>query len=239
MEIALVTGGVKGIGKSVSIKLQEKGYKVYATYNKSINKANELESKYLNIKTIQLDITDNKEVQNVIKKIYTLEGKIDCLVNNAGTINDGYFLMMSNNKWNNVINTNLNGTFNVLKTTLKYMKVKKSGRVVNISSTSGVSGQVGQANYSASKGAIITLTKTLAKELAGDNIRINSVSPGFIETEMTSKLPNKEILKEEYIPMKRFGKTEEVANVVEFLLSENSSYITGKNISIDGGMIHD
>lgn len=239
MEVAIVTGGIRGIGKAISICLHEKGYKVYSFFNNSFEKAKILEEEYPNIFTIQLDIKNYKDTKKVIKDIYSVEGQIDYLVNNAGIIKDGYFLMMSENKWDTVLETNLKGTVNVSKEVLKYMKLKKKGAVVNLASTSGISGQAGQANYSASKGAIISLTKTLSKEFANDNIRINSVSPGFIETEMLKALPDKEKLRNELIPMKRFGKPYEVANVVEFLLSTNASYITGKNISIDGGMIND
>lgn len=239
MEVAIVTGGVRGIGKAISICLHEKGCKVYSLFNHSVEMAKTLEEKFPNLRTIQLDIKNSEDTKKVIKNIYSTEGHIDYLVNNAGVIKDGYFLMMSEDKWNSVFETNLKGTFNVSKVVLKYMKLKKKGSIVNLASTSGITGQSGQANYSASKGAIISLTKTLSKEFVNDNIRINSVSPGFIETEMLRLLPDKEKLKNEIIPMKRFGKPHEVANVVEFLLSDKASYITGKNISIDGGMIND
>ncbi|MDE7480314.1 SDR family oxidoreductase, partial [Streptococcus agalactiae] len=160
--------------------------------------------------------------------------------NNAGIVRDGFFLMMSKEKWMDVININIMGLVNMSKAVLKIMKAKRiQGKVINISSTSGIAGQIGQANYSATKGAIISITKTLAKEFASDGITINCVSPGFIETDMTNELQNKEELKEHLIPLKRFGQPEEVAWLVSFLASEKANYITGKNIVIDGGMIND
>lgn len=239
-KVAIVTGGTRGIGKAISLSLVKQDYTVYAIYSSNTKKATEFGQSNPDIKVIQLDIKDDKAVRKTIQKIHANKGHINVLVNNAGIVNDGYFLMMSSDKWRSVLDVNLNGTFNILKNVLMYMKLDaKGGAIVNISSTSGIAGQIGQANYSASKGAIISLTKTLAKEFAEDNIRINAVSPGFIETEMTSAIKGKEDIMNTLIPLKRFGTAEEVADVVSFLLSNKASYITGKNITVDGGMIND
>lgn len=237
-EVIIVTGGTKGIGKATSENLSNSGYNVIAIYANDDDNAKEFLKLNKNINVVNLDVTNFFDVNKFIENIENSKMKIVGLVNSAGVIDDGYFLMMSNNKWNNVINVNLNGTFNMCKLVLRHMRINKisKGSIVNLSSTSGISGQIGQANYSASKGAIISLSKTLSKEMAPYNIRVNSVSPGFIESTMTSNLKNKKDL-QKLIPMMRFGKTEEVANLIEFLIGDKSSYITGKNITIDGGML--
>ncbi|AYG02059.1 3-oxoacyl-ACP reductase FabG [Lactococcus allomyrinae] len=240
MKIVIVTGGTRGIGRAISLEFFKEGYKVIAIYQGNERAAQDLKEEFPNIEIEKCDISDEKEVSILVNKIYKRHGKIDCLVNNAGITRDGYFLMMSNEKWNSLLNVNLTGTFNVSRAVLRFMKVKKlGGKIINISSTSGVAGQIGQTNYAASKGAIISLTKSLAKEFASDKINVNCVSPGFIETDMTASLKNKEMISETLIPLQRFGQVEEVAYLVTFLASEKANYITGKNFVIDGGMIND
>lgn len=240
MKVAIVTGGTRGIGKSISEELLEGGYKVVALYASNHKEANELRTLHPEIDVEQCDITDPKGCQKLVTKIFKQYGSIDCLINNAGIIKDGYFLMMSENKWREVIDVNILGLVNMSKNVLRIMKSKRiKGKIINLSSTSGITGQIGQANYAATKGAIISITKTLAKEFAADGINVNCVSPGFISTDMTKELPGKEDVIENYIPLKRFGEPEEVAYLVAFLASEKANYITGKNLVIDGGMIND
>ena len=240
MKVAIVTGGTRGIGKAISTELYKEGYQVIAIYAGNDGKAQALQAELPGLEAHKCDVSDSRAVQKLVTSIYRTYGRIDCLVNNAGIIRDGYFLMMSEEKWHDVLNINLMGLVNMTKAVLRIMKSKHiHGKVVNISSTSGVAGQVGQANYSASKGAIIAVTKTLAKEFAKDQITVNCVSPGFIETDMTSELRNKEEIENHIIPLGRFGKPEEVAWAVAFLVSEKANYITGKNLVIDGGMIND
>lgn len=238
-EVVIVTGGTSGIGRAVSILLSKSGFNVLAIYAHNDQKAKELSDNYSNINVKKADVLKANDINSVIEEIEKNNERIIGLVNSAGITNDGYFLMMSIEKWNNVIDVNLNGTFNANKQILRHMRINNvKGSIVNLASTSGVTGQVGQANYSASKGAIIALTKTLSKEMAPYGIRVNSVSPGFVNTDMTLKLKNKKQY-EKLIPMGRFGEPEEIANLIEFLISNKSSYITGKNIIIDGGMIND
>jgi CylG protein len=240
VKVAIVTGGTRGIGRAISIELSKEGYKVIAIYQGNDTAAQSLVDDYPSIDIQKCDISDEKLIEKTIKSIFETYGQIDCLVNNAGITKDGYFLMMSSEKWENIININILGMVNVSKAVLRYMKIKKNGgKIINISSTSGVAGQVGQTNYSATKGAIISLSKSLAKEFAPDNINVNCVSPGFIDTDMTSGIKNKQQIMENLIPLHRFGKPEEVAWLVAFLSSEKSNYITGKNFVIDGGMIND
>ncbi|MBL3715342.1 SDR family oxidoreductase [Lactococcus garvieae] len=240
MKVAIVTGGTRGIGRSISIELYKEGYKVIAIYQGNKAAAQSLADEYPDIDVQTCDISREKDVSKIIKTIYETYGRIDCLINNAGITRDGYFLMMSTEKWGTVLNVNILGAVNISKSVLRYMKVKKNGgKVVNISSTSGVTGQIGQANYSATKGAIISLTKSWAKEFAADNINVNCVSPGFINTDMTSNLKNKAEIIENLIPLQRFGDPQEVAWLVAFLSSDKANYITGKNFVIDGGMIND
>lgn len=240
MKIVIVTGGTRGIGRAISTELHKQGYQVIAIYAGNDTKAKTLKEELPGLETRKCDITNAKAVRKLVTGIFRIYGQIDCLINNAGMIRDGYFLMMSEEKWQDVLNINLMGLVNITKAVLRIMKSKHiQGKVVNISSTSGVAGQIGQANYSASKGAVIAVTKTLAKEFAHDNITVNCVSPGFIETEMTSELCNKEDIKNNIIPLGRFGQPEEVAWAVAFLVSDKANYITGKNLVIDGGMIND
>lgn len=236
-EVVLITGGSRGIGAAIVKKLSEEGKKVYFTYNKSKLESDVLESNLVNVIALQLDISDYAQVEKTIKEIIEKENKIDILINNAGITSDGSFLMMDKNKWSNVIDTNLNGSFYVSKFVAKTMLKQKKGRIINISSVVASIGSKGQANYIASKSAIEGLTRALAIELAPRGILVNAIAPGYIETDMTTNLDSK--YKEELINktlLKRCGSVNEIADVVSFLCSKASSYITGQTITVDGGM---
>ena len=193
MKVAIVTGGTRGIGRAVSEELMQGGYKVIAIYSSNTKDANEMKTSYPAIDIEQCDISDPKSSQQMVNAIFRRYGSIDCLVNNAGIVRDGYFLMMSEKKWREVIDVNILGVVNMSKNVMRIMKLKQTkGKIVNLSSVSGVAGQIGQANYAATKGAVISITKTLAKEFAPDGINVNCVSPGFVETDMTKELLCKE-----------------------------------------------
>ena len=241
--IALVTGGSAGIGRAVAIDLAAKGATVVINYNRSREGAEET----LNVireaggkaAIVKADVSDPDEVDAMFAKIKKHFKKLDILVNNSGVTRDGYLMMMSREAFDTVIKTNLYGCYYCTQGAIRLMcAAKNGGAIVNISSTSGVVGQEGQANYSASKGAIVSFTKTVAKEYARHGIRANVVAPGFIDTRMTQA--NRKLLEEKYmpyIPMGRFGEPQEIANVVTFLASDLASYITGKTIVADGGLI--
>ena len=241
--IALVTGGSAGIGRAVAIDLAAKGATVVINYNRSREGAEET----LNVireaggkaAIVKADVSDPDEVDAMFAKIMKHFKKLDILVNNSGVTRDGYLMMMSREAFDTVIKTNLYGCYYCTQGAIRLMcAAKNGGAIVNISSTSGVVGQEGQANYSASKGAIVSFTKTVAKEYARHGIRANVVAPGFIDTRMTQA--NRKLLEEkymQYIPMGRFGEPQEIANVVTFLASDLASYITGKTIVADGGLI--
>jgi len=234
-KVVVVTGGSRGIGKSIAESFLNDGATVFVTYK------NAIDEEYFNSKNIKhhkCDVADIKAVSELVDAIVKEFGKIDVLVNNAGITKDGLLMRMSEEDWDAVIDTNLKGVFNFTKAVSRPMMGKKSGKIVNITSISGVMGNAGQANYSASKAGVIGFTKAVAKELASRNINVNAIAPGFIETEMTDKLS--EDVKKNYlasIPMKRFASTTEVANVVKFLASDDASYITGQTICVDGGIV--
>ncbi len=187
---------------------------------------------------LPLDVANYAKVEEAVNKILDKFGKVDILVNNAGITKDNLLLRMSEAEWDAVLNVNLKGSFNCIKAVSRAMIKQRSGKIINIASIIGIIGNSGQANYSASKAGIIALTKTAAKELASRNINVNAVAPGFIQTEMTAKLPEDLKLKmKEEIPLKKFGDPNDVAAVCLFLASEESSYITGQTIIVDGGMV--
>lgn len=243
-EVAVVTGASRGIGKSIALELAKQGANVVITYHSKEEEANavaaEIEKMNKKALWVKCDVSQEKDVMDLFKKVKQDMGRLDILVNNAGITQDGYIGMMSTQKWDNVIQTNLNGCFYCCRQAIKLMmKYKNGGSIVNISSTSGLTGQAGQVNYSATKGAIVSLTKTLAKEVAKYGIRVNAVAPGFIETDMV-RSTGMDIVNQyiPHIPLGRIGKPEEVAKTVAFFASENSSYITGKVLTVDGGMIN-
>ena len=239
--VAIITGGARGIGKKISQAFLEEGASVYifdVNQEEGARTVGEFQQAYDNkVNFFKVDITDEKGVEQSIKKIIEAEGRIDILVNNAGITRDNLVLRMSLEDWKKVIDINLTGAFICSKHTVKYMVKKRSGKIINISSIVGVHGNAGQSNYSSSKAGIIGLTKTLARELAGRNILVNAIAPGYIETEMTEKLSDK--IKEkltEQIPTGRLGSVDDVAKTALFLASDDSNYITGTVINLDGGM---
>ena len=242
-KVALITGAARGIGKAIALKLYNHGANIIINDIVSESEINqnlqEIKKGTNEVMGIRADITKLDEVEKMIKEIVNKFGKIDILVNNAGIIRDSLLIRMKEGDWDAVISVNLKGTFNCSRTVAKYMmKQKTGGKIVNISSVIGLVGNIGQSNYAASKAGIIGLTKSMAKELALRNINVNAVAPGFIETDMTQKLPEKiRNSLQEKIPLKRLGTVEDVAQVVYFLVSEASSYITGQVIKVDGGMV--
>ncbi len=241
-KVALITGASRGIGKEIAIALAKDGFNIALNCRKENESVLEIKEKLENFNVkclvVEGDISNFDDTSLIAKKTIEEFGKIDVLVNNAGITKDMLILKMKEEDFTNVLNVNLVGTFNMTKNVVGYMMKAKSGRIINVSSVVGVSGNAGQANYSASKAGIIGFTKSLAKELASRNILVNAVAPGFIETDMTNMLKDEvkdRILQQ--IPLKRIGKAEEVANVVKFLSSNDSSYITGQVIQIDGGML--
>ena len=239
---ALITGATRGIGKQIAITLAKKGYNIALNYRKENeeleNTKKEIEKIGVQILAVKGDVANFEDCENFVKQVIERFGQIDVLVNNAGITKDMLLMRMKKEDFEQVIDTNLVGTFNVTKNVVPYMMKARSGRIINISSVVGISGNAGQTNYSASKAGIIGFTKSLAKEIASRNILVNAVAPGFIETNMTDVL--KDDVKQEIaknIPLKRMGTTQDVANVVKFLASDDSSYITGQVINVDGGML--
>lgn len=240
-QVAIVTGGSRGIGRALVLMLAGEGADVAFTYAKSVNEAQDLvvEVKKLGRKAIalQMDVTDFDKARELVEEAKKNLGRLDILVNNAGIIRDKALMMMTKEDWREVIDTNLNGTFNATRNAIVTFLKQKSGAIVNITSVSGVAGMSRQTNYAASKAGIIGFTKSLAKEVAPYNIRVNAVAPGFIETDMLSGLKDeyKEKLKGQ-IPLSRLGKAEDVSAAVKFLLSEAANFITGQTIIVDGGL---
>lgn len=236
-----ITGGSRGIGKEVALKFAENGYNIVTNYVSEKTDVEglkkEFEEKGVKSLILKADVTNSEEIENLVKKAVEEFESIDVLVNNAGITKDNLLMRMSEEEFSKVIDVNLKGTYIVTKIVSKYMMKKRQGSIINLSSVVGVVGNAGQCNYSASKAGIIGFTKSIAKELASRNIRANAVAPGFIETDMTAVLGDN--LKENIynqVPLKRMGKAKEVANLVYFLGTEESSYITGQVISVDGGM---
>lgn len=239
---ALITGATRGIGKQIAITLAKQGYNIALNYRKENeeleNTKKEIEKIGVQVLAVKGDVANFENCENFVKQVIERFGQIDVLVNNAGITKDMLLMRMKKEDFEQVIDTNLVGTFNVTKNVVPYMMKARSGRIINISSVVGISGNAGQTNYSASKAGIIGFTKSLAKEIASRNILVNVVAPGFIETNMTDVL--KDDVKQEIaknIPLKRMGTTQDVANVVKFLASDDSSYITGQVINVDGGML--
>lgn len=241
-KVALITGATRGIGKQIAITLAKEGYDIAINYRKENedlkNAKKEIEDFGVKVLAVKGDVANFEDCERFVKEVINEFGKIDVLVNNAGITRDTLLARMKLEDFEQVINTNLTGTFNVTKNVISYMMKARFGRIINISSVVGVAGNAGQTNYSASKAGIIGFSKSLAKEVASRNILVNCVAPGFIETSMTDVL--KDEIKEEIaknIPLKRIGTPKDVANVVKFLTSDDSSYITGQVINVDGGML--
>ena len=229
-----ISGASRGIGNSIAKYFAQNDYIVVGTSRNEFK----FDEKNENLIPIKLDVTSRDDVQNCFDFLKSENLLPDILINNAGITADQIFLRMKNEDWDNVIDTNLNGVFNLSKIFVKNMIKNKKGRIINISSISGLMGNPGQVNYSASKSALNGFTKSLAKELGSRNITVNCVAPGFIETDMTSFLEEDAKQRiEETIPLGRLGKAEDIAKLVAFLASDEASYITGQTISIDGGLL--
>ena len=240
-KVALVTGASRGIGKAIACKLAREGAKVVINYNGSKEKAeavkSEIEAAGGQAEVYQCDVSDYTACETFIQTVIKEEGSLDILVNNAGITKDGLLMKMSEEDFDKVLDTNLKGAFNTIRFASRQMLRQKGGRIINMSSVVGVSGNAGQANYAASKAGVIGLTKAAARELASRGITVNAIAPGFIETDMTDVLSDKvKEASEAQIPLGHFGKPEDVAAAAAFLASEEAGYITGQVLHVDGGM---
>ena len=234
-QVAFITGASRGIGLAIANALNQYGYDVIGTARSEFNF--DPVNKNVKMISLQLDITSREEVKNLPSKLKEMDLMPNIIINNAGITSDQLFLRMSELDWDKVIDTNLNGVFNVTKAFIKHLVKSKSGRVINISSVSGLMGNPGQVNYSSAKAALGGFTKSLAKEVGSRNITVNSIAPGFIDTDMTSYLNDEakaEIVKG--IPLQKLGSTDDIADLVLYLASEKGAYITGQTISVDGGL---
>ena len=240
MKYALVTGGSRGIGRAISLRLSELGYPVIVNYKSNQQAALQtrslIEERGGRAELLPFDVSDKQQVESAVDSWQEAhpEDYVAILVNNAGIRRDNLMVFMQDDDWSSVLNTNLNSFFYVTRRLLKNMMTKRWGRIINVASLSGLKGLAGQTNYSAAKAALIGATKALAQEVAPRKITVNAVAPGFIATDMTSELNEEELKK--MIPVGRFGRPEEVAAAVAFLAQEDASYITGNVISINGGL---
>jgi 3-oxoacyl-[acyl-carrier protein] reductase len=241
-KVALVTGASRGIGRAIAIALAKAGATVVVNYAGNVKAAVEVEKIITEAggkaMLVKADVANGEAVDEMVKSVVEEFGGIDILVNNAGITRDGLLMRMKEVDWDAVINTNLKGVFHCTKAVAKLMMKKRSGRIVNMASVVGLTGNAGQANYAAAKSGVIGFSKSMAKELSSRGITVNMVAPGFIGTDMTEVLSDK--IKETMIsniPLGRMGKPEDVANAVLFLVSDSASYITGQVINVDGGMV--
>jgi 3-oxoacyl-[acyl-carrier protein] reductase len=238
----LVTGATRGIGRAIAIAFAQQGANVAFTYRSSVEKAQSLEEEIaalgVQVKGFQADAGDFDAMQEVVNETVAAFGSLDVVVNNAGITKDTLLLRMSPEQWQDVLNVNLNSVFFGTKAAMRTMLKQRLGSFINISSVVGLQGNAGQANYAASKAGIIGFTKSVAREVGSRGIRANVVAPGFIATEMTSELPEKELSEWlQTIPLKRAGEPEDVANLCVFLASDMSTYVTGQVLNVDGGMV--
>ncbi|MFA9421975.1 MAG: 3-oxoacyl-[acyl-carrier-protein] reductase [Sedimentibacter sp.] len=240
MKTAIITGASKGIGAAIAIRLNELGYNLVLNYRSNTKSMEELINSFVNKETknivVKSDISNYEDAKRLIDEAYDNFETVDALINNAGITKDNILPLMTEGEFDMVIDTNLKGTFNCCKHIAKRMIKQKYGRIVNISSVVGLAGNAGQVNYAASKAGVIGMTKSIARELGKKNVLVNAIAPGFIQTEMTDKIPEdikNEMLKN--IPLQKLGKTSDIADAVEFLISDKSSYITGQVLSVNGG----
>lgn len=240
-KVSLITGGARGIGREIALAFAKEGSDiVICDVNKDALEATkkEIEALGRHAEAFLVDVTSLSQVEEMVNKTLDKFQKIDILINNAGITRDALIVRMSEQEFDSVIAVNLKGTFNCTKALAKVMMKQRYGKIVSIASIIGIMGNAGQANYAASKAGIIGITKSVAKELASRNVNVNAIAPGFIETDMTAKLPdNVKSQMLSFIPLNRFGKASDVANLAMFLASDASSYITGQVIKIDGGMV--
>ena len=240
-KVAIVTGSSKGIGRAIAIELARSGAKVVVSgrnQERVEQVRNEIKKENTEVIAVVADVSKMDDAVNLVNKTLEKWERVDILVNNAGINRDNLIMRMAQEDWEDVININLTGTFNCIKSVTRQMMKQRSGNIINITSVVGLMGNAGQANYAASKAGIIGLTKSVARELASRNITCNAIAPGYIETEMTDKLDDKikENLRQQ-IPLGRIGSIEDVARVVTFLASDYASYITGQVINVDGGLL--
>uniref|UniRef100_UPI002597D1D0 3-oxoacyl-[acyl-carrier-protein] reductase n=1 Tax=uncultured Allobacillus sp. TaxID=1638025 RepID=UPI002597D1D0 len=239
---ALVTGASRGIGRAIALKLGENGANVVVNYSGSKDKAEavveEIKSFGQEAIAVQANVADADDVKRLVKEAIDTFGSLDILVNNAGITRDNLLMRMKEEEFDQVIDTNLKGVFNCTKAVTRQMMKQRAGKIINIASIVGVSGNPGQVNYVAAKAGVIGMTKSVAKELATRNVHVNAVAPGFISTEMTDELTDDQKQNMyDMIPLNRLGEPEDVANVVKFLASSESDYMTGQTIHVDGGMV--
>ena len=232
-KVALVTGASRGIGRAVAIELAKEGATVAINYAGNVVAAEEVKNIITDMggkaMIVQADVSDEQAASEMVEKVIAEFGQIDILVNNAGITRDGLFIRMKSQDWNAVINT---------KVAAKYMMKKRSGKIINMTSVSGIMGNIGQTNYSAAKAGVIGFTKSLAREMASRGITVNAVAPGFIATDMTAAMPEKaQAQVVGSIPLGKMGQPEDIANAVVFLASDKASYITGQVVNVDGGMV--
>ena len=241
-QIALVTGGSRGIGRSIALALADAGAHVMISFRSATAEADavvaEIKNRGRESAAFQSDAASFAQSREIVEKIVEQYKRLDILVNNAGITKDGLLMRMSEEDWDAVINTNLKSAFNFSKAAIRPMMSQRSGKIINITSIAGVTGNAGQTNYAASKAGMIGFTKSLAKELGSRNIQVNAVAPGFVETDMTAKLSQEQRKKlEENIPLKRTAKPEEIASVVRFFASPDANYVTGQVLCVDGGLV--
>lgn len=239
-KVALVTGASRGIGAAIAKKLGSEGFRVVVNYAGSKEKAEEVVASIVSAggeaTAIQADVSNADQVKDMIKRVTTEYGQLDCLVNNAGITRDGLLMRMKEADYDAVLDTNLKGAFLCTQAATRPL-LKSGGSIVNIASVVGITGNAGQANYAAAKAGLIGLTKSVARELAGKQVTVNAVCPGFIETDMTDELTEEQrALSLSGIPLKRFGQTSDIAELVAFLVSDKGRYITGQTLAVDGGM---
>lgn len=241
-KVAVVTGGSRGIGEGIVRRFAAEGATVYGTYNSGSERAEtiaaELTAAGMNVRFVQTNVTNEQSIKELIEAVVKEAGRLDVLVNNAGITKDTLVMRMSENDWDDVLDANLKGAFLCAKAVCRPMMSQRGGRIINIGSVVGLTGNAGQANYSASKAGLVGLTKSLAKEFASRNILVNCIAPGYVETDMTQKLSDEQrtgFLG--VIPLKRAGTIDEIASAVVFFASSDSAYITGQTLCVDGGMV--